>query len=131
MIFDFNFYVDIIEISNHNMICQFKHPPGNEIYRDDKLGLGLDITQFYYQICRRFLNITRKDATNFLNKQGDYQIAVIRNHKVNTPITAKTSNERWGVDNVDMTRYTESVNNSRYIAFLTIVDFFSKSMGNS
>ena len=61
----------------------------NEIYKDDTLGLGLGITQFYYQVCRKYLNITREDATDFLNKQGDYQIAVIRNHKVNTPIVAK------------------------------------------
>ena len=99
-----------------------------EIYKDDTLGLGLGITQFYYQVCRKFLNITREDATDFLNKQGDYPIAVIRNHKVNTSIVAKTSNERWGVDNVDMSRYKQSVNNSRYIAFLSIVDFFSKKV---
>jgi hypothetical protein len=34
-----------------------------DIYKDDTLGLGLGITQFYYQIFRRYLNITRKDAT--------------------------------------------------------------------
>ena len=84
-----------------------------EIYKDDTLGLGLGITQFYYQVCRKYLNITRKDATLFLKKQGDYQIALVRSHKVNTPITAKTSNERWGMDNVDMTRYKEN----KYIAF--------------
>ena len=96
----------------------------NDIYKDDTLGLGLGITQFYYQICRRFLNITRNDATHFLKKQGDYQIALIKNHKINNPTTAKTSNERWGVDNVDMNRYKEN----KYNAFLTIVDYFSKKV---
>ena len=118
---------------NYNIILQVVRPYDKdkimtEIYQDDKLGLGLGITQFYYQICRKYLNITRKDATLFLKKQGDYQIALIKNQKINSPITAKTSNERWGVDNVDMSRYRESVNNSRYIAFLTIVDFFSKKV---
>ena len=37
-----------------------------DIYKDDTLGLGLGITQFYYQVCRKYLNITRKDATLFL-----------------------------------------------------------------
>ena len=88
---------------NYNIILQVVRPDDKdkimtEIYQDDKLGLGLGITQFYYQICRKYLNITRKDATLFLKKQ------------------------------VDMTRCRESVDNSRYIAFLTIVDFFSKKV---
>ena len=118
---------------NFNVLLMVVRPDNKdkimtEIYKDDTLGLGLGITQFYYQICRKYLNITRKDATLFLKKQGDYQIALVRSHKVNTPITAKTSNERWGVDNVDMKRYKESVDGSSYIAFLTIVDYFSKKV---
>jgi hypothetical protein len=37
--FCFNFYVDLIEITKHAEICQLKHPPGNEIYRDEKISI--------------------------------------------------------------------------------------------
>jgi hypothetical protein len=94
------------------------------IYNNPSRGLGTGINQFYYQICRSYLNITRKETTDFLKRQGDYQIGLIKYKKINNPIVAKTSNERWGVDNVDMTRYKEN----GYIGFLTIVDYFSKKV---
>ena len=94
------------------------------IYNNPSIGLGTGINQFYYQICRSYLNITRKETTDFLKRQGDYQIGLIKYKKINNPIVAKTSNERWGVDNVDMTRYKEN----GYIGFLTIVDYFSKKV---
>lgn len=37
--FCFNFYIDSSEIKRHYSICKLKHPPGNEIYRDEKISV--------------------------------------------------------------------------------------------
>jgi hypothetical protein len=37
--FCFNFYVDQIEMSKHSQVCVLKHPPGDEIYRDEKISM--------------------------------------------------------------------------------------------
>ena len=42
----------------------------DSIYNDIKLGLGIGINQFYYQVSRLYLNITRAYATDFWKRQG-------------------------------------------------------------
>ena len=64
----------------------------DSIYNDIKLGLGVGINQFFYQVSRLYLNITRKYTTEFLRKQGNYQIALQYHNPVNTPIITTTSN---------------------------------------
>jgi len=91
------------------------------------LGLGVGINQFYYQICRKYLNIKRKETTLFLKRQGDYQIGLQYHDQVDKPIYASTSNERWGVDNINMERYIE-FGKKKYNSILTIVDYYSKKV---
>ena len=97
----------------------------DSIYNDIKLGLGVGINQFFYQVSRLYLNISRKYTTDFLRKQGNYQIALQYHNPVNTPIIPTTSNERWGVDNISMSHYHEFSDND---AILTIVDYYSKKV---
>ena len=58
----------------------------DSIYNDIKLGLGVGINQFYYQVSRLYLNITRAYATDFLKRHGNYQIALHYHNPVNKPI---------------------------------------------
>lgn len=37
--FCFNFYIDSSELKKHYTICKLRYPPGNEIYRDDKISV--------------------------------------------------------------------------------------------
>ena len=97
----------------------------DSIYNDIKLGLGIGINQFYYQVSRLYLNITRAYATDFLKRQGNYQIALPYHNPVNKPIITTTSNERWGIDNISMEHYHEFSNHD---AILTIVDYYSKKV---
>ena len=95
------------------------------IYDDPTLGLGIGINQFFYQVSRLYLNITRAYATNFLKSQGNYQIALHYHEPVNQPIIPTSSNERWGCDNISMDHYTEF---GDFAAILTIVDYYSKKV---
>jgi hypothetical protein len=93
------------------------------IYEDDTKGLGVGLQQFYQSVASKYLNIFKKDTDKFLQKQGDYKIAVIpRRH--NMSIVAKRPAERWGIDLIDMTMYPAGVNHQKkYI--MTVVDYFS------
>jgi len=46
-----------------------------QIYNDDKLGLGIGLDQFYYQVCSQYIGIKRAEARAFLRQQGNYQIS--------------------------------------------------------
>ncbi len=37
--FCLNFYVEKSEMKSHLLVCPFKHPPGNEIYRDNNISV--------------------------------------------------------------------------------------------
>ena len=74
-------------------------------------------------MCRFYLNISGQITTEFLKKQGNYQIALIPHTTVNKPISASTPNERWGIDYVEQPRYVES--REKKTSFLTIVDYYS------
>jgi len=69
-----------------------------EIYDDDKLGLGTGLDQFYYQVCSQYIGIKRIEARAFLRKQGNYQITRPIHKVINQPILSKTPNEIWGLD---------------------------------
>ena len=58
----------------------------DSIYNDIKLGLEVGINQFFYQVSRLYLNITRAYATDYLKRQGNYQIALHYHNPVNKPI---------------------------------------------
>jgi len=69
-----------------------------QIYNDDKLGLGTGLDQFYYQVCSQYIGIKRIEARAFLRKQGNYQITRPIHKVINQPILSKTPNEIWGMD---------------------------------
>ena len=69
-----------------------------EIYNDDKLGLGTGLDQFYYQVCSQYIGIKRAEVRAFLRKQGNYQISRPIHKTINQPILSKTPNEIWGMD---------------------------------
>ena len=70
----------------------------NQIYNDDKLGLGTGLDQFYYQVCSQYIGIKRAKVRAFLRSQGNYQISRPIKKAVNQPILSKTPNEIWGMD---------------------------------
>ena len=69
-----------------------------QIYDDDKLGLGVGLDQFYYQVCSQYIGIKREEARAYLRQQGNYQISRPIKKAINQPILSKTPNEIWGMD---------------------------------
>jgi hypothetical protein len=76
------------------------------IYDDEKRGLGIGIQQFYYQVCMRYLGITRQECEEFLTSQGGYQLTRGQHMRgLNRPASAKVPNERWEIDCTDVIKY--------------------------
>ena len=103
------------------------------IYDNPREGLGTGLQAFYSQVCSKYLGITRAVSSEFLKKQGDYQITRVPQKVVNRPILAKTSNERWGCDCVYLLKYGQPTirnrNDSGKKQYLfVVVDYFSKKV---
>ena len=79
-----------------------------KIYKDLTQGVGQGISTFYNRIREKYLNIRRKDVSEFLKSQKVYQITRPQNHKINKPILSTSPNERWGIDCISMTSYANS-----------------------
>ena len=107
--------LEVVRPQNHFAVL-------NAIWNNPRQGLGVGVNAFYYQVCSRYLAITRVETTQFLQSKGDYQIGRNFRKMDNKKILAKCSQERWGIDCIDMTAYPNA--NYRYI--LTVVDYFSK-----
>ena len=82
------------------------------------------INSFYTLVCQHFLGITKFLAGAFLKSKGNYQIGTNFKKVQNTHILAKTSNERWGMDLIDMNAYKEH----GYKWIVTVVDYFSRKV---
>jgi len=95
-----------------------------EVFNDDRTGVGSGVVQFYHNICRKYLNIQRKDIADFLMRQKNYQMSRNTRHHINKPILADAPNMRWGIDLVDMNRYIDQNRGYRYI--LTCIDYYSR-----
>ena len=99
-----------------------------QLYNNIDDGVGIGLNQFYSLVSKHYLGFTRKETTEFLKKQGNYQITRPIKKVLNHPILALCANERWQVDIIHVIRYaTPQYNNAghnRYI--LTVVDVFSK-----
>lgn len=95
-----------------------------EVYDDITRGLGKGLNAFYHQVAMSFLNITKKFTDEFLRNQSDYKVGIVPHKLVNKPITARTSNERWAIDLIDMTAYP-TLENQEKKHILTAVDYFS------
>jgi hypothetical protein len=101
-----------------------------KIYKDISQGVGQGISTFYNRIREKYLNIRRKDVSDFLKSQKVYQITRPQNHKINKPILATFPNERWGIDCINMVSYANSNGGiDRGMKFiLTVVDYFSRKV---
>jgi transposase InsO family protein len=106
-----------------------------DIYLNARKGLGIGINKFYYQVCMKYLGITRQDATQFLKTQGDYNISRPVRKAVSRPIIATSPNQRWGMDTINMTNYAYGSNppiagypNTFYKYILVVVDYFSSKV---
>ena len=114
-----------------------------KLYKDQEKGAGLGLKAFYSQVCKYYLGITRKETNAFLRSRGNYHVS--RDYKkrdYNRPVLSKTPNERWGLDLIDMTTYSNDhkrdgkvipnevakYHNEKgeYKYIMTIVDYFSK-----
>ena len=88
-------HLEVIEDDNKENIL-------NELYNDKDTGLGAGITSFYNLVRSRYLNFSRQNIVDFLQKQTAYQLTKREVKPVNRPIVAKYPNNRWAVDLIDM-----------------------------
>jgi hypothetical protein len=91
------------------------------IYNDDRQGLGIGVQQFYHQILKHYIGITRDDCNTFLKHQSDFQMTrPWDTTSMNHPLLAKTPQERWEVDLLILSKYSgqheEPYNRIRNIA---------------
>ena len=118
------------------------------LYMENDQGLGKAILSLYKFVRQNYLNITRKEVTDFLRKQGNYSVTRPYNKtKYNKPVLAQSPNERIGMDTIKMARYSnyatasgadsqyrknmEYANDSgKYTQILTMIDYFSKKVVN-
>ena len=91
----------------------------NRIWGNSQRGYGLGLQSFYLQVALSHLNIQKRYTDAFLKSKGNYQIQKTPVVKIISPIKANASNERWGMDLIDMSVGVIH----RYI--LTVVDYFS------
>ena len=96
------------------------------LYDDPNQGIGLGIQSFYDKINVKYLNIKRKDVSEFLKNQSVYQINKPEQKTINKPIVGKYPNNRWAVDLIDMNKYSSHNRNFKWI--LTGIDYFSKKV---
>ena len=95
-------------------------------FYDDFKAIANGKTAFYKKIIDKYLNIKRKDVSEFLGKQPAYQLNTDYKHIVNKPILASSCGERLAVDLVDMQKYND--NNEGYNFILTAIDYFSRKV---
>ena len=127
-----------------------------EVYNSSGSGVGINL--FYAKVAMKYLGIKRTETTDFLKKQGNYQLTHNYQKGVNSPILARHPNERWGADllfldkygfelnrrdgviqttNVNIAlqqgnnNYINNNNNRVYRYVLVVVDFFSKKYGQN
>ena len=94
------------------------------IWNDKRRGYGLGLQAFYIQIALSHLNIQKRFSDAFLRGQGNYNIQKTpQKKKVIRPISSKASNERFGIDLIDMSFGPMGHRTDRYI--FTCVDNFS------
>lgn len=95
-----------------------------ELYDDDKVGLGTGIKSFHNKVADKYAGIGTGHVNRFLKDQTSYQITKPEPKVVNKPIITRYPNERWQIDLVDVAVYAPKNKNFKYI--LTVIDNFSK-----
>ena len=76
----------------------------DEFYKD-LVNSSVGIKSFYKKICIKYLNIKRKDCSEFLKNQTYYQLTKPIIHKTNKPLLPTKINELWAIDLIDMNPY--------------------------
>jgi len=97
-----------------------------DLYDDPNQGIGLGIQSFYDKINAKYLNIKRKEVSEFLKNQSVYQISKREERQINKPIIGAYPNHRWAIDLIDMNRYAPQNRQKKYL--LTGIDYFSKKV---
>ena len=95
------------------------------MYDDPKVGVGVGPLIFYKKIIEKYLNITKEDVKNFLQKQPVFQVSRQTPHKTNRPLIATYANEIWAIDLIDMNNYKSIRGNKNFRFILTCIDIFS------
>ncbi|MBY0379583.1 MAG: hypothetical protein K2P99_04175, partial [Burkholderiales bacterium] len=98
----------VIKKENVNDVLQ-------EIYKNDNNLLSTGINRCYKYITQRYINISRKDVEKFLKSSPNYQLSYNINQEVNKPIVEKFANARWQCDLIDLSNYSSSNYNYRYL----------------
>ena len=79
---------------------------------------------FYSSVNSKYLYITRKDVTNFLESKTTYQLTKAEPKPSNKPVYATYSNQRWGADLIDVKSYAGYNNNYKYILNIKFKKFY-------
>ena len=93
---------------------------------DSPHGVGKGVINFYKLITSKYINITRDDARDFLQRQANYQMTRPITHRTNKPIVAEAPNLIWCIDLVDVSNY--SGHNNRWIYLFVCIDVFSRKV---
>ena len=121
---DFRITLEIVEPTKEARESKLR-----EIFEDETKGAFVGQNAFYNQVSSTYLNISKRDAIDWLKKQGNYQIGrPIRNKVLNKPVLASAPNEKWMIDILDMNKYADIFGNQQFRYIFTIVDVFSKKV---
>jgi transposase InsO family protein len=93
---------------------------------DKKEVGGKGKTSFYKYITNNYINLTREDVNEFLDRQPEYMMTRNIKAKVNKPIVSKFPNQTYALDLIDMVTFNHQNKGNNYI--LTIVDVFSRKV---
>ena len=107
-------------------ILAVKNNKLNAIFDENREGLGLGLNQFYYQVSKQCLGITRRETSDFLKRQGNYQVSRPVRKTLNHPILSRCPNYLWQVDCINLNPYNHILGNRLFI--MTVVDVFSKKV---
>ena len=137
---------DEYRILNEIVYPDEKEKALKELFNDLSKGAAIGIKAFYAQVAQHYLGFTRQETTDFLRKQGEYNISRPYKKVINRPVLARSANERWACDLMEMSRYhfkpkgnqrpnseylidlNNHNQNGRFTHILTVVDFFSKKV---
>jgi hypothetical protein len=94
------------------------------IYDNPSLGMGKGINSFYSIVSSMYLNITKKNVIQFLNKQVSYQLTRPLTKPRHPTKKFNTENSAWAIDLIDVSQYKTVNRNNTFI--LSCVDLYSR-----
>jgi len=99
---------------------------GAMYHAEDNSGLGRGVVAFYKGVTQRYIGITRQMCSEYLSKQGSYQMSRPIVHRTNKAIVAKYPNQVWATDLIDFSHFLKHNKGWRYVA--TTIDVFSRKI---